>query len=100
MEHKKNINISHYLSEFNDINNNNENLIDVLLENIKIDNNIFGYEFEKKIKLIKIPEELNFYNIENGTKIQVNEGGILEYNYEISQNNNVKFGNITYNFEF
>ena len=94
-----NINISNFLSEFNDI-NNNENIIDALLGNIKIDNNIFGYEFKKQIKLITIPDELNFYNIEDGVKSKVNEGGILEYNYEISQSNNVKMGNKTYNFEF
>ena len=92
----KYINISNFLSEFD----NNKNIIDTLSENIRIDNNIFGYEFEKQIKLITIPQELNFYNIENGTKIKVNEGEILKYNYEINQNNNIKFGNKTYYFEF
>ena len=96
-----NINISNFLSEFDVINNNNENnLIDVILENIKIDNNIFGYEFEKKIKLITIPEELNFYNIEDGVETQVNEDEILNHDYKISQNNNIKLGNKTYSFEF
>ena len=96
-----NINISNFLSEFDVINNNNENnLIDAILENIKIDNNIFGYEFEKKIKLITIPEELNFYNIEDGVETQVNEDEILNHDYKISQNNNIKLGNKTYNFEF
>ena len=94
-----NINISHYLSEFSEI-NNNENIIDALLENIKIDNNIFGFEFQKQIKLISIPQELNFYNIVNGENIIVNEGEILSHDYNISQNNNVKMRNKTYYFEF
>ena len=96
---ESNINISDFLSEFNDI-NNNKNIIDSLLENIKIDNNIFGYEFEKQIKLITIPDELLFYNIEDGVETQVNEGGILKHDYKISQSNNVKMRNKTYYFEF
>ena len=97
---KTDINISNFLSEFDEINNNENNLIDSILKNIIIDNNIFGYEFQKQIKLITIPEELSFYNIETDGKIQVNEGEILKYNYEISQNNNVKMRNRTYYFEF
>ena len=98
-ETEKNINISDYLSEFNEINNYNENIIDNLLNDIKIDNNIFGYEFKKQIKLITIPEELNFYNVENGEETQVNAGGILKHDYKISQNSNFKMRNKTYYFE-
>ena len=97
-----NVNISQYLSEFNDINKiNGSNIIDDLLENINIDNNLFGYEYQKKIKLTDISDELIFYNIENDEKIKVNKGETLNYNYEISQNSStIKMGNKTYYFEF
>ena len=97
-----NINISKFLSEFKDVNEiNNNNIIDNLLKNITFDNNIFGYKYQKKIKLIDMSDELIFYNIENGEKIKVNKGDNLNYNYEISQNNNlIKMGNKNYYFEF
>ena len=95
-----NIDISNYLSGLNDMTENN--LIDIILKDIKIDNNLFGFELEKKLKLITIPQELNFFNIEsNGEKTQVNEEGTLNYNYEICQHENIiKNGNQKYYFEF
>ena len=98
----KYMNISPFLSELNDVNGaNGNNIIDYLLQSANIENNIFGYEYQKKIKLISILDELNFYNIENDEKIPVNEGEILNYNYEINQNDNIiKYGNKNYYFEF
>ena len=69
------IDISPYLIE--NINNNGEsnqqNLISKLQENIKIDNNIFGYELVNQIKLIDFPSSLKFYNIVSGNKFLVNK---------------------------
>ena len=97
-----NINISHYLSEFIDENNIDENnIIDKILENTTIDNNIFGYEFEKKIRLVSIPYELIFYNIINNEKKKVNINETLDHSYEIVQNQStIKNSNETYHFEF
>ena len=81
------IDIYPYLKE--NINDNGENitnnLITKLQENIRIDNNIFGYELVNEIKLIDFPSSLNFYNKTNGAKLLVNKNGILSYNYEIEQ---------------
>ena len=92
------INISQYLTEFNE--DNKFNIIDKLLEYAVIDNNLFGYELQKKIKLISIPEELSFYNIENTQKTLVNSNETLNYEYELIQNKNTKRLNKTYYFEF
>ena len=92
------VNMSDFLSENN--NEKNNNIIDKILENIKIDNNIFGYELLKEIKLISIPQVIKFENIENGVKIEVNNNEILKYEYEISLTNVPKLGNKNYYFEF
>ena len=85
------IDISPYLIE--NINNNGAsnqtNFISKLQENIKIENNIFGYELVNEIKLIDFPSSLNFYNIVSGNKILVNKSEILSNNYEIKQLENV-----------
>ncbi len=93
------INISHFLSEFN-IDNNKNNIIDIILENITIDNNIFGYELQKKVKLVYIPEELIFYNIINDERIKVNSNEFLYYEHNITQNNIINMSNKEYYFEF
>ena len=67
---KISIDISQFISEFNIDKKNN--IINKALENIIIDNNIFGYEYQQKIKLVYIPDELNFYNIINKEEIKVN----------------------------
>ena len=90
------INISEFLLEFN----KNNNIIDKLIEKSLINNNIFGYEFQKSMKLISFPEELSFYNIEDEKKIKINNGEILNYTYEIIQNSNIQKLNKIYYFEY
>ena len=77
------IDISPYLSD-SDSYDPDINLITKLLENITIDNNIFGYEIVNKIKLVYIPEEIKFYNEEIEQELQNDD--ILELNYKIKQN--------------
>ena len=38
------------------------NLYKYLIQTMKIDNNIFGYEKEERIKIVSIPEEIIFLN--------------------------------------
>jgi len=78
------IDISPYLSD-SDSYDPDINLVTKLLENITIDNNIFGYEIIYKIKLVNIPEEIKFYNMEIEQELQNDD--ILELNYKIKQNN-------------
>ena len=90
-----------YLQENKNENGNDDNIIEKLLENAKIDNNIFGYEILKQIKLIKVPPELELYNIANGLKIYVSENDNLVYNHEIIQKQNMeKKRNDTYFIEY
>ena len=93
------INISHFLSEFN-FDNNKNNIIDKILENITIDNNVFGYELQKKVKLVSIPEELIFSNIIKDEEIKVNSNEFLYYEHNITQNDIIKMSNKDYYFEF
>ena len=63
------------------------NLISKLIENITIDNNIFGNEIEEnQIKLISIPDEVILYNIIGNTSVQLSNGTILNSNYSFMQN--------------
>jgi len=86
------IDISKCLSEnidSNDVSEDN-NLILKLQKLGKIDNNIFGYEFSNQIKLITIPNELEFYNkLSSGQKTPVNSGDILELSHEIIQKSGI-----------
>ena len=59
-----NINIRTYLE------GENQNIFRTLPNNLKIDNNIFGFKSSKKIKLISIPEEITIY--ENGKALKNN----------------------------
>ena len=90
------INISEFLSEFS----NNNNIIDQLIQKATINNNIFGYEFQKSIKLISIPTELSFYNIKDDQKIKINNEEILDYSHEIVLNKNIQKLNKIYYFEY
>ena len=60
------IDISPYLMDIQNYNYTN-NIYDILIANMKIENNIFGYEKVDKIKLVSYPEELLFYNENNET---------------------------------
>ena len=95
------IDISSYFIEDDNSIYNRDNLINKLKENIIIDNNIFGYEIADKIKLINIPQEIIFYNIEsNGNKIQLTNNDILNINYIFNQNENLEKNNEYYTMEY
>ena len=78
------IDISYYISDSDSYDANN-NLVIKLIENIKINNNIFGYEIINKIKLIHIPEQLKIFN-SNNLEQELQNGDILEQNYILKQN--------------
>ena len=61
------ITVSPYLYE-SDLYNSNFNIVIKLLENLTIDNNIFGYEVINEIKLTPIPKELIFFKGEQELK--------------------------------
>ena len=79
------INISPYLSDCEDY-DNTKNLVNDLVENLTIDNNIFNYQKEEKIKLISIPQEILFFNSYN---LKVSNGDILDTDYILKQNNDI-----------
>ena len=88
------IDISKYFID-NEVYSNINNLVRDLLDTIVIDNNIFGYIQENKIKLVSIPEEIIFYYNINDTIIVNN--GIIDENYILKQNT-YKIKNDSYYF--
>ena len=79
-----------YLSD-TDLFDININLVNMLLNNLTIENNIFGYENNNTIKLINIPEELKIYN---GLNEELKNGDILDNNYILKQNKEIiKYNN-------
>jgi hypothetical protein len=66
---------------------------------IIFDNNIFGYQITKSLKVISIPDEINFYAIINGDKKQINVGDdfipseklVISTKPDIVSNNNVYY---------
>ena len=88
------IDISPYFMDDN-INNEN-NLITKLIENIHIDNNLFGYQIVEKIKLISIPEQIIFYN----DVTPLTNGDILNKEYTFKQNMDINKTNEYYSLEY
>ena len=88
------IDISPYFMDDN-INNEN-NLITKLIENIHIDNNLFGYQIVEKIKLISIPEQIIFYN----DVTPLTNGDILNKEYTFKQNMDINKTNENYSLEY
>ena len=78
------IDISTYLFDCDSYDKNN-NLITMLLEKLKIENNIFRYEQIDKIKLISIPEQIKIFNSED-LEQELHDEDILVYNYTLKQN--------------
>ena len=90
------IDISDYFMDDNS--NNNKNLFDKLLENIKIENNIFQYYLDTtEIKLVSIPEEILFYNKSTLSETQILSGDHLSREYTFKQNLNKEK---TYDYKF
>ena len=93
------INIYPYLSDIDSYDPSN-NLYNILIEKLVIDNNIFGYERVEQIKLVSIPDEIEFHSgsddslISNG--LSINADSILKQNKNIMKNNN--FYNLEYQY--
>ena len=62
------------------------NLIKEIHANITIDNNIFGYIKEDKIKIVSIPEQLKFSIGKDENKVEIENGEIIDVNVEYSLN--------------
>ena len=65
--------------------NNGNDLVTRLLQNLTIDNNIFGYNSTGEIKLNYIPEELLFYKSD---ETPLSNGCIINKNHLLKQNRN------------
>ena len=91
------IDISPYFID-SDRYSNSINLINDLIEHLQIDNNIFSYEKEDKIKLTLIPPEILFY-YEANNSLLINED-IIDNNYILKQNNAIVKENLYYFLEF
>ena len=99
------INITSYFSNFeNDENNDNDNITIPFPNNIKIDNNIFGYQISEKIKIISIPNEIKLYLInENKEKTEIkvdDEINPNNINLTISPKHDTIKNNNTYFIEY
>ena len=92
------IDISPYLSD-NELYNSSINLIHDILNNITIDNNIFGYKQINQIKLINIPEQIKFYDTSNPEQELIN-GDLINENYILKQNNILVKNNTFYSLEY
>ena len=92
------IDISTYLYDCDSYDTNN-NLFTKLMDNLNIENNIFGYEKINKIKLISIPEQVKIFNSSNfGHQLQ--NGDILEQNHKPTQNADLIKNEIYYYIDF
>ena len=84
-----NIDISIYLSDLEN-NNPTEKFFDLLYENLLIENNIFGYQSDKRIKLVFIPQEIEIFQQDQGTNelIPLNNDSYMYLNdeYILKQN--------------
>ena len=99
------LNITSYFSSIgSDKNDDKEDITIPFPKNITIDNNIFGYQILEKIKIISIPNEINFYSIdENNKKTEIKVGEEINpnnINITISPKKNTIRNNNTYFIEY
>ena len=81
--------------------NKTNNIVDFIINNstIIIENNIFGYELSTdNLKLVQIPEEIEFYNKNNENKLE--NGDILNRNYILKENEAIVIKEGKYFFEY
>ena len=84
------IDISIYLMD-TDYYDSNDNLYNFLMQKMKVENNIFGYEIVEKINLVSIPKELLFYNITDGVKdsYPLPNNTFFDSNHVLNQNKEI-----------
>ena len=97
-----NINITSYFSNFE--NDDNDDITIPFPKNIKIDNNIFGYQILEIIKITSIPKEINLYLInENNDTTEIKAGDEINpnnINITISPKHDTIKNNNTYFIEY
>ena len=78
----------------------NDNLIEYLLNKCTIENNIFGYSLIDEIKLISIPNEIQFYR--EGSDAPLTNGEKISKSHKLKQNKNlIKYNkNYTLDYQF
>ena len=91
------INIFPYFSDTGYYNNSN-NLYNYLIQTMKIENNIFGYEKEDKIKMVAIPDEIIFLNNIDNSRISNND--TLDINSILKQNDDILKKNQYYYLDY
>ena len=96
------INITSYFSNIGSV--ENEDITIPFPDNIKIDNNIFGYQIQEKIKITSIPNEINLYLIKENNEItQIKVGDEINpnnINITISPKSDTIRNNNTYFIEY
>ena len=80
------INIYPYLTDIDTYDSSN-NLYNILIEKLVIDNNIFGYEKVEQIKLVSIPEEIEFHSVSDNSLLS--NGDSLYSDSILKQNKNI-----------
>ena len=91
------MNIFPYFSDTGYYNNSN-NLYNYLIQTMKIENNIFGYERVDKIKMASIPEEIIFQNNIDNSQILNND--TIDINSILKQNDNITKENKYYYLDY
>ena len=91
------INIFPYFSDTGYYNSSN-NLYDYLIQTMKIENNIFGYEKLDKIKMVSIPEEIIFLYYIDNSPISNNE--TIDTDSILKQNDDIIKENKYYYFDY
>ena len=95
------IDISPYMADIEGYNPDSD-LVKFLLDYASIDNNIFNYNFIRKVKLISFPQEIRIYNKENLSQPITERTIIDEGKYILMQNKEIiktnKFYEIHYQY--
>ena len=99
IDNNQTINIYEYFS------NSDKSIFDIIItddiKNIQIKNNIFGYVLsQENIKLVTIPEEIEFYNNNDDVNTKLVNGDILNKNYLLKEKEPKVSAQGNYYFEY
>jgi len=95
------VDISEFLND-NENYNPDKSFFNFLNDELIIENNIFGYEPDNKIKLISISPEILFFQMDNSELIQLDNNSLIYYdkNYVMKQNKISRKSSKYYNLEY
>jgi hypothetical protein len=98
-----NFNISSYFENQENTDNDDDDIIIPFPNVFQIDNNIFGYQITKKIKIISIPNEIILYskgNISNKSEIKEGDEINSDIYFIITPKNDILKNDSTYFIEY